>query len=158
MGWDSLAVIVDTLHNIGIYKAISMELAEAICFVESVEEDVPLGTYRVSKNVSAIVSEYMTKQDDEGRWEAHRKMIDIQYPLKGKEKVIWAPLPVMKENSEYNSAKDVTYYSSPGRGVELILGAKTFAIFFTGDAHKPSLAVDGRQEYVKKLTMKVRVL
>jgi len=151
-------VIVDTLNNIGRYKIISTELAEAISFVENVDEDVPLGTYRVSENVNAIVSEYNTKQDDEARWEAHREMIDIQYPLKGKEKVVWAPLPMMKGSTDYNSEKDVTYYSPPERGVDLNLGEETFAIFFTDDAHKPSLAVDGRQEYVKKLTMKVRVL
>ncbi len=51
------------------------------------------GRYEIDgDNIYAIVQDYQTKSQSEGKWEAHKKYIDIQCVIKGKEKIGWGLL------------------------------------------------------------------
>lgn len=103
----------------------------------------------------APVSEYITKNEEDARYEAHRKYIDIQYVISGKEEIGIAPVTDMKEIlQEYDETNDILFFTvnnitnhkaDPGR----------FFIFFPGDAHRPNLK-DGENSPVKKVVVKVK--
>ncbi|MGD0341214.1 MAG: YhcH/YjgK/YiaL family protein [Bacteroidales bacterium] len=107
-------------------------------------------------NLYATISEYMSKNPEDVRYEEHKKYIDIQYVVNGNELIGIAPLSQQKDVLEpYNEAKDimnvsvireVTYKATPDR----------FFIFFPVDFHRPGLK-DGTSTLVRKVVIKVKV-
>jgi hypothetical protein len=51
-------------------------------------------------NLFAPVSEYMTKNEEDAKYEAHQKYIDIQYVVSGKELIGVAPISKRKDTIE----------------------------------------------------------
>ncbi len=107
-------------------------------------------------NAYAPVSEYITKNSEDAKYESHQKYIDIQYVASGKELIGIAPASALKEVlTPYDASKDVgfmtvndgvTYKSDPGK----------FFILFPDDLHCPGLK-DGENAPVKKVVVKVKV-
>lgn len=149
-------MIADNLKNIHIYKGISEDIYAALVFLRDAKPDIELGEYPVNSNVKALVSEYMTKEVFERGYEAHKHVIDIQYPIIGLERVKWSPLPGMSVNIEYDEAKDRGFYLSPSQETYVDVGNGIFAIFFPEDAHGPQHYVV-KPEMIKKITMKVSI-
>lgn len=78
-----------------------------------------------------IVSEYETKVENQYGFEAHRKNIDIQYLVKGEEKISSLPLEYLKESKTYDENIDAAFYVERGiRPQDLLLGNGFFAILF----------------------------
>ena len=115
------------------------------------------GRYNIDEgNVYAIVSEGPAKAVEEAKWESHRNFIDIQHVIRGKEKMGIAPLSKAKVTEPYNDAKDIAFHSVPDKaGKYYIAEPGTFLIFFTGDAHRPAIRVEG-SDVVKKVVIKIR--
>jgi YhcH/YjgK/YiaL family protein len=107
-------------------------------------------------SVYAPISEYTTKNEENARYEAHMKYIDIQYVVSGKELIGIASMSDKKEITEpYNETNDVMFMTvssinnqnaDPGR----------FFIFFPDDVHRPGLK-DGENSLVRKVVVKVRL-
>ena len=113
--------------------------------------------YQINQRVKAIVSEYETKAENEHGYEAHRKYIDIQYLLKGEERIVCMPIEKLTETEPYSEANDAAFYSSEGvRTQEMTIGDGYFAIFFPQDGHMPQLSVD-KPTMVKKIVVKVEI-
>jgi YhcH/YjgK/YiaL family protein len=150
-------MIIDVIDNIDLYKAFDKDIYEALAFVKNAKPTLALGEYTVNDNVKAIVSEYMTVDEFERGYEAHRYVIDIQYPLIGLEKVKWSPINDMDVNIPYESAKDRTFYKNPHiQSTHIDIGNGVFAIMFPNDGHSPQHFVD-KKELIKKLTMKISI-
>ncbi|NQT02646.1 MAG: YhcH/YjgK/YiaL family protein [Planctomycetes bacterium] len=149
-------MIADSLKNIDIYKGVSEDIYAGLVFLRDAKPDIELGEYPVNANVKALVSEYMTKEVFERGYEAHRHVIDIQYPIIGLERVKWSPLPGMSVNIEYDEAKDRAFYLSPSQETYVDIGNAIFAIFFPEDAHSPQHCVV-EPEMIKKITIKVSI-
>ena len=107
-------------------------------------------------NLYAPVSEYLTKNEEDAKFEAHRKYIDIQYVINGAEMMSVAPLSQKNDViAPYDSSKDVefmtvrqstSYKATPDR----------FFIFFPSDIHRPGVKI-GENEQVRKVVVKVKV-
>lgn len=147
-------MIFDHLTNINTYKDLSPDIYEGLRFLQTVSPDIAIGTYQISPRVKAIVSEYETKVQNEVGYEAHRKNIDIQYLLKGEERVACLPLEKLKETVPYSEEKDAAFFTASIQPIEMTLGDGYFAIFFPQDGHMPQLCV-GKPEMVKKVVIKV---
>lgn len=107
-------------------------------------------------NVYAPVSEYLTKNEEDARYEAHRAYIDIQYVVSGKELIGVAPMSAkMDELEPYNQANDIEFFTVRGGENRLATPGKFF-IFFPEDAHRPGLK-DVENSPVRKVVVKVRV-
>ena len=106
-------------------------------------------------NVYATITEGPEKEFDQTAWESHRKYIDLQYVIKGKEKIGVAPTATAIVTKPYNETTDAANYSADGR--YFIAEPGTFFLFFPGDAHRPNIKVDG-YEVVKKIVIKIRVV
>ena len=61
--------------------------------------DIEVGTYIINDKTKAIVSEYKTVELFERGYEAHKHVIDIQYPIRGLEQVKWSPIDDMIVNT-----------------------------------------------------------
>ncbi|HEY5468917.1 MAG TPA: YhcH/YjgK/YiaL family protein [Bacteroidales bacterium] len=107
-------------------------------------------------NVFAPVTDYLSKNEEDANFEAHRKYIDIQYVINGVEMEQVAPLTMKKEEvTPYNEVKDIefmtvtkssSYKATPDR----------FFIFFPSEAHRPGIKA-GENSQVRKIVVKIKV-
>jgi biofilm protein TabA len=107
-------------------------------------------------NLYALVSEYLSKNEETAKFEAHRKYIDIQYVIAGKEVMNIAPMTTVKEVlTPYDATKDIEFVT-----VDKIINYKAtpanFFIFFPVDAHRPGVK-DGVNSSVRKIVVKLKV-
>jgi YhcH/YjgK/YiaL family protein len=150
-------MIVDQLKNIEIYKGISEDIYAGLQFLAGATSNIELGTYFINENTKAIVSEYETVACFERGYEAHKHVIDIQYPVRGLERVKWSPVEGMNINIPYEEDKDRTFYKNPSpQGTYIDIGNGIFAIMFPEDGHSPQHYV-GKPELIKKITIKVAI-
>jgi YhcH/YjgK/YiaL family protein len=107
-------------------------------------------------NLYAPVSEYLTKNEEDARYEAHQKYIDIQYVVSGKELIGVAPVSQKKDELEpYDATKDVEFLTV-AHGENHLAIPDRFFIFFPEDAHRPGLK-DGESSLVRKVVVKVKI-
>jgi YhcH/YjgK/YiaL family protein len=104
-------------------------------------------------NLYAMVQAYTTRTPEQGIWEAHRRYIDVQYIISGRERILFAPIEQMQLGI-YIPERD--FLPLTGNGSTLDLSASFFVIFYPEDAHMPGLAIDF-PEPVKKVVVKVAV-
>ena len=150
-------MVVDTLENIELYKGLSADIYTGLQFLVNVKDDIELGTYSINDNVKAIVSSYKTVDEFERGYESHKHVIDIQYPIKGLERVKWSPIKGMNVNIPYDKSKDRTFYKDPSeQGTHVDIGNGIFAIMFPEDGHGPQHKVRVK-EVIKKITIKVSI-
>jgi biofilm protein TabA len=107
-------------------------------------------------NVYAPISEYTSKNEEDARFEAHQKYIDIQYVINGQELIGLAPLSAKKDVLvEYKPENDIEYFT-----VEKFTSLKAdpgrFFIFFPDEAHRPGVK-DGENSPVRKVVVKVKI-
>jgi len=107
-------------------------------------------------NLYASVSEAMTKNEEDTKFEAHRKYIDIQYVIKGAEQMSITPLSDKKEEMvPYDPAKDVEFMTV-NKTMSFEATPDRFFIFFPSDIHRPSVKI-GENKIVRKVVVKVRI-
>lgn len=150
-------MIYDRITNINIYKGLSPDIYEGLKYLRQVSPDIAVGTHQINPRVKAIVSEYETKQVNEYGYEAHKKNIDIQYLLKGEERIACCSMEKLTVTKPYSEEKDAAFYAAEGvKAQELTIGHGFFAIFYPQDAHMPQLSVD-EPTMVKKIVVKVEI-
>lgn len=115
------------------------------------------GTYHLTQGDSAYatISTYMPKPLDQTQFEAHRKYIDVQYVIQGKEQIGIAAVSKATLTEPYRADKDIAHYDATGTYVTAT--PEQFFIFFPTNAHRPGIAADAHPQMVKKLVIKVRV-
>ena len=107
-------------------------------------------------NLFATVSEYQSKNEESAKFEAHRKYIDIQYVISGKEIMNLAPISTLKDVlTPYDAVKDIEFITV-SKVVNYKASPSNFFIFFPDDAHRPGLK-DGSNSPVRKIVIKVKV-
>lgn len=150
-------MIIAQLKDIDIYKTISDDIYQGLKYIASAKPNVQSGIYTINDRVKAIVSQYSTVEVFHRGYEAHKHVIDIQYPIIGLERIKWSPIENMNVNIPYDEDKDRTFYKDPYRyGTEIIIGNGIFAIMFPEDGHSPQHYVV-QPEVIKKITIKVSI-
>lgn len=104
--------------------------------------------------VYATIGVGPNKEFDKTSFESHRKYIDLQYVIKGKEKIGVAQVSKATVTVPYNEPNDIAHYTAEGK--YYIAAPGTFFLFFPVNAHRPSIKVDG-YDTVRKLVIKIRV-
>jgi len=150
-------MILDSISNIDTYKNISDDIYTGLVFIKYSNANLEPGEYLINENVKAIVSEYKTVTDFERGYESHEHVIDIQFPVRGIERVKWSPIKGMEINIPYDPAKDRTFYKFPSQqGTHVDIGNGIFVIMFPQDGHSPQHMID-ESEFIKKITIKVSI-
>lgn len=100
----------------------------------------------------ATVSEYIPKTVDKGNIESHKKFIDLQYVLRGNEKMGLAKNVTVKR--EYNPDRDVAFWNSDDI-TYYPATPQVFFLFFPCDIHQPSVQADGDIVQSRKVVIKI---
>lgn len=149
-------MIIDQLENSKLYAAINVRLAVALSYIQNYDLScLEIGRHPIEgDDIFALVSEYETKDENNSKWETHRKYADIQILLSGEEKMGVNSPKDMKVNTPYNPEKDIEFLD--GKGDYVILRPGNFAVLFPSDAHLPGIA-NGEKTKVRKVVIKVRL-
>lgn len=116
-------------------------------------KELPAGKYPIDgDHVFATITEGPDKDLDKTTWESHRKYIDLQYIITGKEKIGVESLANTTVTKPYDEAKDGANYTATGKFYTAT--PEEFYLFFPADVHRPSIKVDGF-DTVKKLVIKI---
>ena len=149
-------MIIDKIKNAALYYGISPHMETALKHLQSQDfSQTEAGRYEIDgDNVFMLVQDYETRPLAKGRWEAHRRYYDIQFIVRGPERMGYTHLANLEVTEAYNPEKDIMRLAGPGDF--FLCEAGTFAIFGPEDAHMPNIAVDDPLA-AKKVIMKVRV-
>lgn len=149
-------MIIDKLSNSHLYSGLGERINKAFAYLKNTDfSKTEPGRYDIDEdNVFALVNEYNTKDETEGKLEAHKNYLDVQFVAKGKELMGYVPLENQKVINPYNEQNDITFFE--GEKSFTIVDEGMFAIFFPTDVHLPGIKVK-EPEYVKKIVIKVRV-
>ena len=152
-------MVFDTLKNAAQYYSLHEKFEAAFDFIkEAVEKDLAVGKYEIDgKALYAMVQEYTPKLPENGKFEAHKNYIDIQYIISGIETMGDMDMAKAVPKSEYNPEKDVEFYYDNDKAGYCVVEDGEFCIFFPHDVHKPGLMYQDTATPVKKIVVKVRV-
>ena len=148
-------MIFDHLHNARLYENLHPGLKTGLALLaDSAVLSLPDGRHLIDgERLIAMPQCYETRLASAGKWESHRRYIDIQYILQGEELMGWANTSLLKMSEPYDPARDVAFHQGAGSLIQV--PADYFAIFYPQDAHMPCLAVNDRPSPVRKMVLKI---
>jgi biofilm protein TabA len=150
-------MILDRLENRRSYGSLHAGLHRGLEYLAGFDAATPDGRYPVDgDDVFAMVQSYETAPSSEKRFEAHRRHIDIQYLISGRERVLHLLAGTLEVDTPYDEGRDVEFYRDPAVSSSVLLLPGEFAIFHPHDVHKPGCMAGGRDP-VRKVVVKVRV-
>ena len=147
-------MIIDKLQNSELYYNLCSGIKTALEYLQNNDlTKLENGRYDIDNdNMYVLIQDYQTKT--EGKFEAHRKYIDIQYVILNSEKMGYANIDKLTPVTEYDEAKDILFLD--GNGDFITVESGLFIIFAPQDAHKPGMITD-KPDYVKKAVIKIRI-
>ena len=148
-------MILATIEQAYRYADCHHGLSRGFEFLQTTKlEELPAGKHEIDGGrLFAIVAHDQGRGRDGAILEVHRRYIDIQYVVGGKELIGWQPLASCSAiRQDYDSETDLAFFfERPTSWFEL--ATRSFAVFFPEDAHAP-LAAEGP---VHKVVVKVAV-
>ena len=146
-------MIKDKVAYSSLYEGVNPGFPAAFAFLkEALATPKEVGRYELGGGVFALVQSYDTKAVENCKIEAHKKYIDIQCVLKGRELFGVADLGTQTMYEDKFEEKDVAFYT--GEVDLLTLTDGDFVIVFPEDAHRPQ---QGDGSHVEKVVVKVPV-
>jgi len=101
------------------------------------------------------VDEYVTRNEEEVLFEAHKKYADIQVLISGEEKIGVLPVDATTVSIPYNEEKDIMFLTAEQENYRIAKPGKFF-LFFPDDAHRPTVKLVENSP-VRKIVVKVRI-
>lgn len=151
-------MIYDRLSNCEQYYILGEKFKKAFEFLKNTDlKSIEDGSYEIDgKEIYANVQSLKTKPIEEKKWEVHRNYIDIQYVIKGKEKMGYGILEDFEEITiPYDNDKDVGFLN--GKEFNFIdVKEGNFVIFYPNDVHAPMLAYSEPID-IKKVIVKIKL-
>ena len=145
-------MIVCPWKDIKKYASLLPGIEEAFDAVNALTEYEDKKNYPLSNGNRFFLAVQGTKAPDVA--EAHRNYLDIQYIVKGKEVVGYAPLEVCTEEVAFSEENDIGRYSGPFSYITINEGICYVA--FPEDVHMPGRHLDVPNDFVK-VVVKLKV-
>lgn len=151
-------MILDRIDNTRLYIGLHAGFAKAFeILTDKTLSQKQDGKYTVDgEKIYYTLQHYMTKPMSEGKLEAHRKYIDIQFLLEGVEILSYVPLKGLTTAEVYNPQKDIAFFNTPKEITKVKLEPGLFCILFPDDAHLPCQQLAGPAD-VRKVVIKIRL-
>jgi YhcH/YjgK/YiaL family protein len=148
-------MVTDLLTNAHLYASLGPRIARGLRFLAETDlKGLAAGRHDIDgEAVFALVSDYPPKPLSLGKWEAHRRYLDLQYVASGIERFGVTPTDRLLAG-DYIPEKDITWLS--GSGDFITLAAGQFIIVWPGDAHMPGLDA-GIPGQVRKVVVKIAI-
>jgi len=150
-------MIIDRIENAHLYAPLHKGFTQAFAILaDPTLAQKPDGRYSIDgDDVFYIVQHYTTKPLDQGRFESHRKYIDIQVLLAGQEMLGYAPTAGLEVVEPYTDEKDIMFYRVGTMIAQTRLEPGLFCLLYPHDAHLPSCQLACPAE-VHKVVFKIR--
>ena len=100
-------MIADTLSHAPRYAALHPAFAHAFAWLTAFDAAAPDGNHPIGMGCEARVMSYVTGPAESRRWESHRRYIDIQFVVKGRERMDAANIGMLRGATPYDDANDV---------------------------------------------------
>ena len=151
-------MVFDSVKNCSLYYGLHKNFKKAFDFiVKAVKENFPTGKYEIDgANLYASIQEYLSFDFETAQSEGHRNYIDIQFIVKGTERILVEDINFAKIKTDYDPVKDIEFYFDAQDANTVILTDGDFVVLFPHDIHKPSLTYKTKEK-VKKIVVKVKV-
>ena len=151
-------MIVDKIENSDLYAKLSERIAKAFEILKETDfaskED---GKYEVEgEELFYVVERYTTKPIEQGKLEAHKKYIDVQFVTSGEELIGFSAIDKLETEEPYNEEKDIAFYKVPEQITKVNLEAGMFCILFPQDGHIPGRQLNGPSN-VLKVVVKAKI-
>jgi len=118
-------------------------------------KDKANGKYDIADGIFALVQSYNTLPETDGRWESHKKYIDLQFIVSGEEIVWTTNKDALTLDEDKLKENDALYYKNYYQSVtKMHLTDGDICVFFSEDAHEPCLNADGTHA-IKKVVVKI---
>lgn len=116
------------------------------------------GRYDILGNdVYVNVQDYTSKPETQGKWEAHKKYIDIQFMIKGTERIGVGEIDNYQTTEAYDESKDLEFLAVANDNYQFInMNENDFIILYPQDVHMPQIAMN-TPSYVKKAVVKISI-
>lgn len=147
-------MILDVLSNAAKYAGLKTGLSEGFGFLDQAGiADLEDGKYEINGDlVFALVQRVPGRKIEDGELEGHRKYIDIQYVISGKESMGWSAREGLVNSVEYDEKRDVEFFEGkPESMVRVSPGS--FTIFLPSDAHLPCIGSGPIHKVVVKVAV-----
>lgn len=137
------------------YGALHPFFADALEFLANFDPGSPDGRIELDgERLIAVIERYESSPATGRPFEAHRRYIDIQCVLEGRERILHCHLEGLEPLEEYSREADVAFYEDPTATSSILVRPGEFVILFPEDAHKPGCMAGGR-DAVRKVVVKV---
>jgi biofilm protein TabA len=151
-------MIIDRIENAQLYAPLHKQFQRAFAVLrDPALAKEPDGRHDVDgDDLYFIVQHYTTKPIDQGRFESHKKYIDIQALLAGQELLAYSPTKGLEIVEPYSEEKDIMFYRVGTIIARTRLEPGLFCLLFPHDAHLPSCQL-ACPAAVHKVVFKVQV-
>ncbi|MDD5020593.1 MAG: YhcH/YjgK/YiaL family protein [Endomicrobiaceae bacterium] len=145
-------MIISSVKN---YKSVTKyfpQLNVIFNFINSfMTKNIKEGKYELDFGIYAIVQNSQPKPRCEQLLETHKKYVDLQYVISGRDKIGWKFLDKsFVVDTKYNKKNDITFFQNKP-DFFIVLKKGDFAMFFSEDAHSPLCG----KTLVKKCVFKI---
>jgi len=151
-------MIYGTLTHIDDYKGLHPRIVKGLELIRDTDfSKLPDGRYEVEG--SDLFYNLQNYETVPGKLtlEAHRKYVDIQFVISGRERFGYTALENLKEPLESHPENDIWFYKGVFDTVVTLSGNR-FIVVWPGDAHAPGIAADDTGPIpCRKCTVKVRL-
>ncbi|PJG84675.1 N-acetylneuraminate anomerase [Conservatibacter flavescens] len=123
-------------------------------------DDLTVGRHDLTADIYMNVQTLTTEAAEKRKSEFHRKYIDVQVLISGKESLDYSlAFPDDKDYTPYNSDDDyqLTLTHDLAHKNTLTLSPKQFVVFLPYEVHKPCCNVEGETYEIKKLVVKIPI-
>lgn len=110
----------------------------------------------VNENFFYVTQSYYTRPEDECVLESHRKYIDVQLMIRGKEYMDFIDISRLDVKENYNREQDVVYWNIPKRMARTVLSKGDIIIFYPENAHRGAISIN-QKENVLKVVGKIKI-
>lgn len=123
-------------------------------------EQLAEGKYPICGNTYARIQVATTRPEQQCNIESHRKYIDFQWTIKGKEGVRLFKHEQVWPASPYNKNKDFRRYElkDDEKPKRFTSNPKQFFMFFPNDYHQCMLEIGGRKSNIRKVIVKIEYI
>ena len=147
-------MIIDSLVNLKKYKKLIPDIEVITQYLNNTDlSQISQGEHKISPTIRCLVSEYIADKESTSLQELHKKEIDLQIIIKGKERFS-SSISVGKIIKPFDGIHDVAFQASID---QIVFEADNtmFVIFFPYEPHYCSLLTKEGKSNVKKCVFKI---
>lgn len=143
--------------NIEEVQNITKRIEDAVEYISNLDHtSLKPGKYVVDEDFYYNVQEYESFSEEQSVWESHRKYVDIQWLVSGRETLYVTDVKHLSPLDDYDMERDVIHYQSSVHQSAIILTNGSCAILYPKDAHRPARYL-GHKSTIRKIVGKVKI-